>query len=137
MRLRQLGMKGEKMIVSNEIQHAAQKLGQDLHNTPEVNAYLKAAQAVQENAEAVALEDKFLALYQQLVVRERSGQVLDQNELAEYYQLREQVRSHPLLAARDEQLQLVKLLFSDVGQVLTTILGVDFSALALLGENPG
>lgn len=127
----QLGMKGEKMIVPNDIQQAAQKLGQDLRNTPEVTAYLQAVQAVQENAEAVALEDKFLALYQRLIAQERSGQVLDQHVLAEYYQLREQVRSHPLLAARDEQLQLVKLIFSDAGQILTSVLGVDFSALAL------
>jgi cell fate (sporulation/competence/biofilm development) regulator YlbF (YheA/YmcA/DUF963 family) len=118
-------------MISNELEQTAKKLGQDLRNMPEVVAYLQAAQAVQENAEAVALEEKFLTLYQQLVAQEQAGQALDKNQLTEYYQLREQVRFHPLIAAREEQLQMAKLIFADVGQILTSALGIDFSALAL------
>jgi cell fate (sporulation/competence/biofilm development) regulator YlbF (YheA/YmcA/DUF963 family) len=120
-----------KMILPNEIQQAAQNLGQGLRETSEVAAYLQAAQAVQDDPEAVAMEENLLALYQRLAAQERSGQALDQSELNEYYRLREQVRANPLIAAREEQLQMVKLIFSDVGQIMTSVLGVDFTTLAL------
>lgn len=123
--------KGEKVILPDEIQQIAQKLGQSLHETSEVTAYLQAAQTVKDDPEAAALEEKLLDLYQHLANQERSGQVFDQSELQEYYHLREQVRVSPLIAARDEQLQLVKLIFSDAGQAMTSILGVDFTVLSL------
>ena len=119
------------MILPDEIQRGAQKLGQCLHETSEVTAYLQAAQGVRDDFEAVAMEEKLLALYQRLANQERSGQSLDQSELNEYYQLREQVRSNPLIAVRDEQLQMAKLTFSDAGRTITSVLGVDFTALAL------
>jgi len=118
------------MILPDEIQQVAQKLGQGLHETSEVTSYLQAAQAARDNPDATALEEKLLILYQHLADLERSGQDLDQSELTEYYQLREQVRSHPLIATRDEHLQMVKLIFSDAGQMITSVLGVDFTALA-------
>jgi len=119
------------MILNDEIQQAAQKLGQTLHETTDVKMYLQAAQAARDDPETTALEEKLLVLYQRLANQERSGQALDQTELNEYYQLREQVRSNPLIALRDEQLQMVKLKFSDAGQMMTSVMGVDFSALAL------
>lgn len=123
--------KGGKMILPDEIQQMAQTLGQSLHETPEVTAYLQAAQTVKDDPEAAALEEKLLGLYQRLANQERSGQELDQSELQEYYHLREQVRVNPMIAARDEQLQVVKSIFSDAGQAMTSILGVDFTVLSL------
>jgi cell fate (sporulation/competence/biofilm development) regulator YlbF (YheA/YmcA/DUF963 family) len=120
----------DQMILPNEIKRVAQKLGQSLRETPEVAAYLQAVQAVQDNPQAAALEEAFLALYQNLVAKQRDGQALDPTELNEYSQLREQVRFNPLIAARDDQLQMVKLVLSDAGQMMTATLGVDFSALA-------
>ena len=124
-------MKGEKMNLSDELQQAAHDLGQSLFETSEVGTYQNAALAVKDDPEAVALEEKFNALYLRLASKERSGQSLDQSELSEYYQLREQVRENPLIAMREEQLQMVKLLFADAGQTMTSILGIDFTILAL------
>jgi len=119
------------MILPDEIQQVAQKLGQALHEAPENITYLQTAQAVQDDPQALAMEEKLRALYQRLATQERSGQALDQSELNEYYQLRERVRSNPLIATRDEQLKMVKIVFSDAGQMMTSVLGVDFTALAL------
>jgi cell fate (sporulation/competence/biofilm development) regulator YlbF (YheA/YmcA/DUF963 family) len=119
------------MILPDEIQQVAQKLGQDLRETSEVTTYLHAAQAVGDDSAAAVLEEKLFTLNQRLADQERSGQSLDQSELNEYYQLKEQVRSNPLIAARDEQLQTVKLIFLVAGQTMTSVLGVDFTVLAL------
>lgn len=119
------------MNLPDEIQQVARKLGQGLHETKEVTDYLQAAQAVRDDPDAAALEEKLLTLYHHLADRERSGQDLDQSELNAYYQLREQVRSNPVIAIRDEHLQMVKLIFSDAGQMITSVLGVDFTALVL------
>lgn len=119
------------MNLSDEIQQAAHNLGQCLFETSEVETYQKAALAVKDDSEAVAVEEKFNTLYLRLASKERSGQSLDQSELNEYYQLREQVRENPLIAIREEQLQMVKLLFADAGQTMTSIIGIDFTILAL------
>ena len=118
-----------KMILPAEIESAARELGQNLHTTTAVDDYLQAAQAVQNDPKAAALEQQFFALYQRLVAKEQSGQILSQAEMSEYSQLRDRVWSDPLIAAREDKLQVVKFSFADVGQVITSILGVDFSAL--------
>jgi len=126
-----LAMKGEKMILPDEIQKTAINFGQNLHESSAVVAYLKAAQEVQNNHEAVALEEKLNELYKHLAAQEQAGQTLEQNELNEYYQLREQARENPLIGAREDQMQLVKLIFADAGQAMTSVLGIDFTILAL------
>ena len=118
------------MILPSEIQSAAQELGQNLRQTSTVAEYLQAAQAVQDDPEAVEMEQKLLALYHRLSTKERSGQVLDQSELKEYSLLREKFWANPLIAAREDQLQMVKYIFADVGQILSSGLGVDFTSLA-------
>ena len=119
------------MNLSDELQQAAHNLGHCLFETSDVEIYHKAALAVKDDSKAVAIEEKFNTLYLQLASKERSGQSLDQSELSDYYQLREQVRENQLIAMREEQLQMVKLLFADTAQTMTSILGIDFTILAL------
>ncbi len=119
------------MILPNEIQKAAQNLEQYLHETSAAKAYQTAAQDVQNNSEAVALEEKLNELYKHLASQEQAGQLLDQSELNEYYLLRSTVRENSLISAREDQMQLVKLLFADAGQTMSSVLGIDFALLAL------
>ena len=119
------------MSMTNEIENEARNLGKILKETSEVEAYQKAIQAVKEDSKTVELESKFNTLYQRLASQEQSGQSLDQTEVTDYYQLRDLVRRDPLISAREDQLQMVKLLFADAGQAMTSVLGIDFTILAL------
>ena len=120
-----------KMSITNEIENEARNFGRCLKETSEVGTYQKAVQAVKEDSNTIELERKFNILYQRLASQEQSGQSLDQTEVTDYYQLRDLVRRDPLISAREDQLQMVKLLFADAGQAMTSVLGIDFTILAL------
>lgn len=119
------------MQIPDEIKLAASNLGINLAMSPEVIAYQNAVLAIQNDAATTALEEKHDALYQQLAAEEKAGQVLDQARLQEYYQLRDQLRQNALIAERNDQAQAVKFLFAETNQTMTTILGIDFTILAL------
>ena len=115
----------EEMIV------AAKELGKSLSESTELVGYQAAALAVNNEPEILALEDKVNKLYEQLAAQERAGQTLDQVILQDYYTMRNQLRQNPMISARDEKLQMVNLVFNDVLQSMTSILGIDFTILAL------
>jgi cell fate (sporulation/competence/biofilm development) regulator YlbF (YheA/YmcA/DUF963 family) len=119
------------MNLTEEIITAATEVGKTLSKSPEVMEYQEAVLAIQNNPEVFQLENKVNQSYEKLATQERAGQTLDQAELQNYYTIRSQLRQDPLISARDEKQQMVKLLFNDVLQTMTPILGIDFTILAL------
>lgn len=118
------------MLLTNEIKQAAQVLGQRLGAEVVVREYANLDEKAQQDMEVVALEKQYSQLFESLVDRQQNGEVLDRSEVDEYYLLKRQLQDHPLIAARDEQLTLVKALFVQTAQRLTNALGVEYSTFA-------
>jgi cell fate (sporulation/competence/biofilm development) regulator YlbF (YheA/YmcA/DUF963 family) len=124
------------MEIPQEIIKAAQELGSCLRDHASVQAYLDCKQRVDADPDVIALEDRLEALYSELLTREQSGESLTREDLEPYYDLREQVRQHPLLSMRDAQLQMVQPMFAQISTEISNILGMDYTALAVrVGED--
>jgi hypothetical protein len=123
-------MENRIVELSDEIRQAALTLGECLHGNAAVQDYLQLKTRAQADAELVELETRLEALYSDLVNREQAGETLDPEALGPYYELREQVRSHPLVFERDVQMERVKRLFADAGGALSGRIGIDYTMLA-------
>jgi cell fate (sporulation/competence/biofilm development) regulator YlbF (YheA/YmcA/DUF963 family) len=118
------------MMLSNELHQAAQTLGESLRQIDSVQAYLTARALVDADPEAHDLEQRLLTQYDNLIARQQAGEELAQAEVDEFYALRGQTYSHPLVAERENALQPVKAVFAGVGAELSAELGFDYTALA-------
>jgi hypothetical protein len=118
------------MDLTNEIRQAAEDLGKRLSTEADVLEYVDLKMRTQQDLEVAGLEAKYSQLHMQLTRREQEGVVLERSELDEYYQLKRQVEDHPLIAARELQLDEVKALFNQTAQHMTAILGLDYATLA-------
>ena len=118
------------MPLTKDIMQAAELLGKQLSIDPCVREFVRFNEMAQQDAEVVELEKKLNNLYQKLAQQQQNGEALDRVELDEYYDLKHQVQIHPLVEARDNQLETVKNLFTQIAQHITAILGVDYPALA-------
>jgi cell fate (sporulation/competence/biofilm development) regulator YlbF (YheA/YmcA/DUF963 family) len=118
------------MPFTEEIRQAAENLGKYLGADPIVIEYVSLKGKMQQDAEVVDLENKLAQLYQNLAERQQNGESLERSELDEYYNLKRQVQGHPLIVARDYQLELVKATFAEAGQRMTSILGIEYTTFA-------
>jgi len=114
-----------------ELLESARALGATLNQAKSVQAYLQAKTEAEANTESASLEAHMLDVYQTLTTRQQNGEQLTQSEVQEFYALRNQVQSHPLIQTRDTALAQVKSVFAEAGTEITNQLGVDFTALAL------
>jgi len=118
------------MNLPEEMRQAAEELGRSLRASYAVQSYLAAQAQLEVDADASALDNRFQALYQDLLARQRAGEDLPQEELNEFYALREQVQTHPLIVERDLALGELKAYFADVARELSVRLQVDYPTLA-------
>jgi cell fate (sporulation/competence/biofilm development) regulator YlbF (YheA/YmcA/DUF963 family) len=95
-----------------------------------MQAYLDACAAVEADPRARSLETEVEALADELTQRQASGEMLSSGELDHFYRLRSEVRSHPLLAERDRQFELLRAALGRVNDDISGTLGVNFSELA-------
>ncbi|MCE1252487.1 MAG: YlbF family regulator [Anaerolineae bacterium] len=118
------------MELSEEIKQSARALGQSLSADETVRQYLELRDLTQRDEETINLETEHAALYQKLSERQRSGMVLDREELDRYFELKRKVQNHRSIVARDMQLENAKVLLGQAAQRITSILGVDYSNFA-------
>lgn len=118
------------MDLPDTLREAAETMGRLLGESDVVQAYREAQARLEADPEAHALDERFRALYQGLSVRQQAGEELPQDELDEFYALRNQVRYHPLIAERDFALRELQGYFADVALELGIQLGADFTVLA-------
>ncbi|MEN6408158.1 MAG: YlbF family regulator [Anaerolineaceae bacterium] len=118
------------MPLTDEIKQAAAELGAQLGTEPDVCAYVQLRDKTRQDDQTVALEQQYEQVYQQLLERQLKGEVLEQSDLAEYYQLQFKVQNHPLIRARDGQLTAVQALFYQTAQRLSNTLGADYTVLS-------
>ncbi len=117
-------------MLSNELQRAAQTLGETLRRDDSVQAYLAPQALVDADPNAHDLERRLLALYDALIACQQAGEELAQAAVDEFYALRGQTSAQPLIVERETALQGVKAVFAGVGAELSAELGFDYTALA-------
>lgn len=116
--------------MTDEIIATARELGAALNATSEVQAFLRADEAFRNNRELQQLENQIEEAYAELVKRQRSGAMILKQEVNDFYRLREQFTTHPLVIEREACLASVKTIFEQAGTVLNSILSVDYTELA-------
>jgi hypothetical protein len=118
------------MPLTEEIEGAARELGRILSENPAVLRYRAAVEQAGQDESLCAMEASLAELYAGLTAREKQGEVLPRAEINRYHNLREQVRRHPLYAAREDALRDVKRSFGTASEALSSALTVDFNTLA-------
>lgn len=118
------------MQLSPEMMQAAQSLGSLLNAQPAVTEYRLAKARVDQDADALELENSHLQLYNQLIERQDRGEALDQADLDHYYALGRRLQNHPLIAGRDLSLENVKSLYAAVAEKMTATLGLEYTDFA-------
>lgn len=118
------------MELTEEIKAAARQLGQSLRQENWVRAYLNALEEARSDPETSALEQKMYEVYEALIIRQQAGEILDQEDTRPFYELREQVHDHPLIARRNGMLRLAKPYLAEVADEISFPLGMDYAALA-------
>lgn len=118
------------MPLTEEIRQAAENLGKHLGASPSVHEIVDLNEKIQRDAEVAVLEIRLALVYQKLAERQQNGEVLDRVELDEYYDLKRKVQDHPLITARDNQLEIVKASFAQTAQRITSVLGIEYTTFA-------
>jgi len=121
-------------MLSEEFQNSARTLGEALRVTPSVQTYLQAQADCAADHEAAELDNRLLAMYQELVGRQQRGEALQRSEIDAYNTLKSQVHQNPLVRERDTALILVKQTCLEIADELNFPLGMEFAALALAGN---
>jgi len=117
------------MKLNPEVEEAARILGKSLGDQEVTQHYLEARKRVEADAEVNALEKELYTTYENLIARQQAGQQIPRDEVEAFYALRNRVFAHPLVQERENALQPLKSLFSEVVVEISAPLGVDYSAL--------
>ena len=118
------------MPITEAIQGAAQELGRALLQTEAMQCYQAAAELAAQDEALREMEANLAEVFAELSAREQGGQGLQRPDINRYHNLRDQVRRHPLYAAREEALKNVKLTFARASEALSSTLTLDFNTLA-------
>lgn len=118
------------MELDERIRVAALQLGQALRQDTRVRAYLDAFEETQNDIEASALEKKMYEAYKGLITCQQVCEQLDPEVARSFYDLRQQVQTHPLISKRYDMLSVLQPHLNEVAEEINFVLGVDFSAMA-------
>lgn len=118
------------MPLTDEMKQVADDLGKQLGADSNIREYTRLAEQAHQDVDVAALEIRYNQIYQSLLERQQNGETLERSEIDEFYRLKRELIDNPMLAARDEQLVLVKALFAQTAQRLTDALGIDYSTFA-------
>lgn len=118
------------MPLTEEIKQVVERLGKQLGADPALQEFLSLEEQTHRDPKVVDLENQLSLKFQKLNEDQQNGEALDRFALDEYRKLKNQVQEHPLIAARDYQLEIVKTLFVPIAAHITTALGFDFTKFA-------
>lgn len=121
---------GGDITLPGELDQLARQLGRSLHANSAVRAYLEATARVEADPEAGALDRQVEELYRRLLGRQQAGEQLSRAEVSEFRALQSRVRNLPPIAERDLALDQLKSYMVGVGLDLSSLLGLDYTALA-------
>lgn len=113
-----------------EILQAAKELGEALGANADVRGLIQAETELESSTELRALDGELQRVYEDLVRRQRAGEVLSPQEINGFQKLKEQLLGHPLVIERDARLKAVQGLFGQAGSTISSVLGFDYTTLA-------
>lgn len=119
------------MPLTDNLKEAAQVLAEAIRAHQSIEQYLLADAALQADPETRDLDQRYQAMYDNLVARQRAGDSISQDELDDFYALQVQVRDHPLLQDRSRKLTVAKGFLRHLGADLNQKLGLDYVTLVL------
>lgn len=109
------------------IQDAARALSEAILSDPQAKTYQDAVSAFEANPEAVTLEKRFMDFYNALITRQQNGEKLEQQEVENFYAMRNEYSAHPLIIARNDAFGAFKPLLAEAGEQINAQLGLDFT----------
>jgi hypothetical protein len=120
------------MIVelTDTLKQSALNLGKCLKTEKKVQEFLDLRERAAQDANSVELENKLNQAYEELTKREENGEVLRPFELEQYYALKQQLQSQPLVGLRDAKFEEVKSFLGQTAQRITSNLGIDYLTFA-------
>ncbi len=119
------------MPLTDDLVQAARRSGEAIRANRTIERYLQADAALQADPESRDLDQRFQAMYDNLVARQRAGDSISQDELDVFYTLQAQVRDHPLLQDRSRKLTVAKGYLQHLGADLNQKLDLDYVTLVL------
>lgn len=117
------------MNLPEEIVKAAQALGKSLREDSVLRAYFDADAEFQADPEARQIEEQLYAMYNALIARQQAGELLSREDTQQFYELRRQVQTHPVISKRDNELRLIKPYLAEIADEISSQLGMDYSKL--------
>ena len=116
--------------LSLEIQDAVRALSDALLSDPQAKDYQEAVTAFENDPEAVALEKRFMDFYTDLTYRQQKGERLNQQEIQQFYAMRAEYSSNPLIIARNDSLSAFKPILAEAAEQISAQIVLDFTELA-------
>lgn len=116
-----------------DIQDAARALTEVLLANPQAKAYQDAVMIFENDAEASALEKRFMDFNADLTARQQNGEKLSEQEVQQFSAMRNEYSAHPLIVARNDALGAFKPLLAEAGEQISMQIGLDFTELAKPG----
>ncbi len=117
--------------MSEKILATARELGAALRELPEVQAFLRADAAFQNSPDVQRLQAQVEQTYSSLVQRQQAGEMVHAHEVHDFYRQRDELMRHPVVIEREKNLKVVKALFEQAGGVISSILSLDYTQLAI------
>jgi cell fate (sporulation/competence/biofilm development) regulator YlbF (YheA/YmcA/DUF963 family) len=115
--------------IPETIEEAAREFGLVLGSNPIVQKYLDVEQRMAVDPEAGPLKLRLDEVHGEFMERQAAGMAISAGELDAYYALERRVHNHPLLLEQDDRKDQLKDLFSEVNELLSSVLGVNFVEL--------
>lgn len=98
--------------------------------SPVVQDYLKAHEAIVQNAYLQQLEVKIEQTYEEFLNGGRNGDMFNSERMEDFYDLQVAYSSHPLVIQHSRCERALKTLFGEIGGTMNSILSTDYTLLA-------
>ncbi|MGQ9584788.1 MAG: YlbF family regulator [Anaerolineae bacterium] len=117
-------------MLDPELEAAAREFAARLAQTPPLVELRRAQEQLNADAEAQQLLTEWDEKQEELLARQRAGQVITPAEMDTLRRLRAQIQNHPAIRDYSEAQRLVQSSLTDLNAEISGVLGLDFGDLS-------
>lgn len=117
-------------MLDPELEAAAREFAARLAQTPPLVELRRAQEQLNADAEAQQLLTEWDEKQEELLARQRAGQVITPAEMDTLRRLRAQIQNHPAIRDYSETQRLVQSYLTDLNAEISGVLGLDFGDLS-------
>lgn len=121
------------MTMDATVEAAARNLAEALLQAEPVKAYKAADDALKADEAAMAGLERLQELQRALITKQRNGERITREELAQFRKLEREVMSHPKFQDREHAQRQALAFMAEVVGAVSEALGMDFGRLARRG----